>query len=178
MKENVLKAKEEAVASIQDKISGSQGVVFYDYRGLTVEEVTNLRKQMREAGAEYKVLKNTMVKRAVDNLGISGIDHVLEGPTAVIFGVKDPVAPAKILVDFIGNIKKTEIKGGILSGRDAIDEKAIENLAKLPSKEELVAKMLGSLNAPISGLVMALSGVMRNFVYALNAVKEKKEQEA
>lgn len=178
MKEQVLKAKEAEVASIQEKVSGSQGVVFYDYKGLTVAEVTALRDKMRAAGAEYKVLKNTMVQRAVDNIGIEGLNKVLEGPTAVIFGTNDPVAPAKILVDFIGEKKKTAIKGGILAGKDAIDAKAVEALAKLPSKEELVAKMLGSMNAPITGLVMALSGVMRNFVYALNAVKEKKEQEA
>ncbi|MBP3941913.1 MAG: 50S ribosomal protein L10 [Christensenellaceae bacterium] len=166
MKEQVLKAKEAEVASIQEKISGSQGVVFYDYRGLTVAEVTALRNKMRAAGAEYKVLKNTMVKRAADNLGIEGLENVLEGPTAVIFGVDDPVAPAKILVDFIAEKKKTEIKGGILEGKEAIDPKAVANLAKLPSKEQLIANLMSVIN-----------GVTSKFVRTLEAIRVQKEEQ-
>lgn len=174
MKEATLRAKEAEVAEIQEKIEKSQSVMFLDYRGLNVAEVTELRNKMRAAGVEYKVIKNTMIRRAAEKAGIEGLDNVLEGPTAVAFGYADPVAPAKILVDFIEDTKKTNLKGGVLAGK-AMSEAEIKNLASLPSKEELIAKMLGSLNAPITGLVMALSGVPRNLVYALNAIKEKKE---
>ena len=174
MKEFTLKAKEAEVAEIQEKIEKSQSIMFLDYRGLNVTEVTELRNKMREAGVEYKVIKNTMVRRAAEKAGIEGLDAILEGPTAVAFGYNDPVAPAKILVDFVAETKKTQIKGGVLAGK-SMDVAEIKYLASLPSKEELLAKMLGSLNAPITGLVMALNGIPRNLVYALNAIKEKKE---
>ena len=174
MKEATLKAKEAEVAEIQEKLQKSQSVMFLDYRGLTVSEVTELRNKMRAAGVEYKVIKNTMMRRAAQEAGVEGLDEILEGPTAVAFGYEDPVAPAKILVDFIENAKKTQLKGGVLAGR-AMSQAEIKDLASLPSKEQLLAKLLGSLNAPVTGLVMALSGIPRKLVYALNAIKEKKE---
>ena len=174
MKEATLKAKEAEVAEIQEKLQKSQSVMFLDYRGLTVSEVTELRNKMRAAGVEYKVIKNTMMRRAAREAGVEGPDEILEGPTAVAFGYEDPVAPAKILVDFIENAKKTQLKGGVLAGR-AMSQAEIKDLASLPSKEQLLAKLMGSLNAPVTGLVMALSGIPRKLVYALNAIKEKKE---
>ncbi len=174
MKEATLKAKEAEVAEIQEKLQKSQSVMFLDYRGLTVSEVTELRNKMRAAGVEYKVIKNTMMRRAAREAGVEGLDEILEGPTAVAFGYEDPVAPAKILVDFIENAKKTQLKGGVLAGR-AMSQAEIKDLASLPSKEQLLAKLMGSLNAPVTGLVMALSGIPRKLVYALNAIKEKKE---
>ncbi len=174
MKEATLKAKEAEVAEIQEKLQKSQSVMFLDYRGLTVSEVTELRNKMRAAGVEYKVIKNTMMRRAAQEAGVEGLDEILEGPTAVAFGYEDPVAPAKILVDFIENAKKTQLKGGVLAGR-AMSQAEIKDLASLPSKEQLLAKLMGSLNAPVTGLVMALSGIPRKLVYALNAIKEKKE---
>lgn len=174
MKEATLKAKEAEVSEIQEKLQKSQSVMFLDYRGLTVSEVTELRNKMRAAGVEYKVIKNTMMRRAAQEAGVEGLDEILEGPTAVAFGYEDPVAPAKILVDFIENAKKTQLKGGVLAGR-AMSQAEIKDLASLPSKEQLLAKLMGSLNAPVTGLVMALSGIPRKLVYALNAIKEKKE---
>ncbi len=174
MKEATLKAKQAIVEEIQGKLSESASVIFYDYRGLTVAEVTDLRNKMRAAGVEYRVVKNSVISRAADKLGIEGLDGILAGPTAVAFGTTDAVAPAKILTQFIKATKKTAIKGGVLEGK-VIDEAGVKYLSELPSKEELLAKMLGSLNAPITGLVMVLSGVMRQFVCALNAIKEKKE---
>ena len=171
MKEATLKAKEAEVAEIQEKLQKSQSVMFLDYRGLTVSEVTELRNKMRAAGVEYKVIKNTMMRRAAQEAGVEGLDEILEGPTAVAFGYEDPVAPAKILVDFIENAKKTQLKGGVLAGR-AMSQAEIKDLASLPSKEQLLAKLMGSLNAPVTGLVMALSGIPRKLVYALNAIKE------
>lgn len=176
LKDYTLKKKEAVVDSIKEKLEASQSVVLIDYRGLTVAEVTELRNQMREAGVEYQVLKNTMIKRAAEKAGIEGMDPILEGPTAVAFGINDPVAPAKILTKFAKDTKKITIKGGVLAG-NAIDVAAVENLAKLPSKEELIAKMLGSLNAPITGLVMVLSGVTSKFVRTLEAIRVQKEEQ-
>lgn len=176
LKDYTLKKKEAVVDSIKEKLEASQSVVLIDYRGLTVAEVTELRNQMREAGVEYQVLKNTMIKRAAEKAGIEGLDPILEGPTAVAFGINDPVAPAKILTKFAKDTKKITIKGGVIAG-NAIDVAAVENLAKLPSKEELIAKMLGSLNAPITGLVMVLSGVTSKFVRTLEAIRVQKEEQ-
>ena len=176
LKDYTLKKKEAVVDSIKEKLEASQSVVLIDYRGLTVAEVTELRNQMREAGVEYQALKNTMIKRAAEKAGIEGLDPILEGPTAVAFGINDPVAPAKILTKFAKDTKKITIKGGVLAG-NAIDVAAVENLAKLPSKEELIAKMLGSLNAPITGLVMVLSGVTSKFVRTLEAIRVQKEEQ-
>lgn len=145
----------QLVDEIKDLIDKSQSVVFVDYRGLTVSEVTELRNKMREAGVVYKVLKNTYVKRAADALGIEGVEAYLEGPTAVAFGVEDAVSPAKILADFIKATKKTELKGGILEGK-AIDVDTVKSLSEIPSRDELLAKMLGSLNAPITNFVRVL----------------------
>ena len=174
MKEATLQAKAAVVDEIKEKLQNAHSVVIIDYRGLTVDEVTNLRNQMRAAGVEYKVLKNTMIARAAKDLGIEGTEAMLEGPTAVAFGMQDAVSPAKIIVEFAKKTKKTEIKGGLLEGK-VIGVDQVKYLASLPSKEELIAKMLGSLNAPITNFVGVLAGVPRAFVCALNAIKEKKE---
>jgi len=174
MKEAKLKMKQDAVAEIAEKMKNSQSIVLVDYRGLTVEEVSNLRTQFRDAGVEYKVIKNNMLKRAAESLNIEGVEEYFKGPTAVAFGISDPVAPAKIMSKFIKDTKKTELKGGILGGQ-AVDAAAIENLAKLPSKEELIAKMLGSMNAPVTNFVGVLAAIPRSLVLALDAVRQKKE---
>ncbi|MGI6169500.1 MAG: 50S ribosomal protein L10 [Christensenellales bacterium] len=167
--------KAELVAGIKEMLEKSSGVILYDYRGLTVSEVTALRNEFRSAGVVYKVLKNTMVQRAVDEIpGLEGLKPYLEGPTAIAFGYEDPVAPAKILSEFIKKIKKSEIKAGVVEGQ-VIDAEGVKALANLPSREVLLAKMLGSMNAPITGFVSVLSGTLRSLVCALNAVKEKKE---
>ena len=168
--------KKTVVADIKDKISRAQSIVLVDYRGLTVEEVTDLRNQFRKAGVAYKVLKNTYIKRAVDELNVTGLDEHLNGPTAVAFGVTDPAAPAKILKEFIADKKKMTVKCGIVD-KQVIDVKGVEALAELPPKEVLIAKLMGSLNSPISGFVGVLSGVLRSFVYAVEAVRKQKAGE-
>ena len=176
MKDYTLKAKEAAVSEIQEKMQQAQSVVFVDYRGLTVEEVTNLRCKMRDAGVEYKVIKNTMIRKAAEELGIEGLEPMLHGPTAVAFGMTDAVAPAKILVNFIKDAKKTEIKCGVMEGK-VLDVKGVEALAELPPKEVLIAKMMGSLNAPITNFVGVLSATLRSLVYAIEAVRKQKAGE-
>ena len=175
MGEKQIAAKAAIVEELKEKMQNSQSMVIYNYIGLNVDEVTQLRNKFREAGVEYRVIKNSIIRRAADDLGISGLDEHLEGPSAIAFGTTDPVAPAKILTGFIKQVKKTEIKVGILDGK-ALDAKGVTALSELPSKEELIAKVLGSMNAPITGAVMVLSGIMRNFVYALNAIREQKEK--
>ncbi len=174
MKEAKLQEKQAIVADVIDKMKRSQCMVVLDYRGLTVEEVTNLRNQFREAGVEYKVIKNNMLKRAADELNIEGVEEYFKGPSAVAFGYEDPVAPAKILCKFVKDTKKTEIKGGILDGK-VMDAEGITNLSKLPSREELLAKMLGSMNAPVTNFVGVLAAIPRGLVCALNAIAQQKQ---
>lgn len=170
-------SKAQVVAQIKEKLEQSQSVVIVDYRGLTVEEDTDLRRQLRQAGVEYKVLKNTLIQRAANELGIKGLDEHLNGPTAVAFGVSDPVAPAKVITEYINKTKKMTVKCGILDG-EAIDPARVQALADLPSKEVLVAKMLGSMQSPISGLVSVLGGTVRALLYAIKAVIEQQEKSA
>lgn len=177
MKEETLRQKEQAVADVADMMKRSQSMIIVDYRGLTVDEVTRLRTEFRNAGVEYRVIKNNMLKRAADSLDLEGVDALFAGPTAVAFGYEDPVAPAKIIHKFRKDTNKTQIKGGVLDGK-AIDEAAVENLSKLPSKEELLAKMLGSLNAPITKFALALAAVPKGLAVALNAVVEQKQSGA
>ena len=175
MGEKAIEAKKLIVLEIKEKFEKAQGIIFYDYRGLNVDEVTQLRNQFRAAGVEYHVIKNSMLRRAADMLEIKGLDEYLTGPTAVAFGFGDPVAPAKVLTEFIKKLKKqTEIKSGLLNGK-VITVAGIQSLADLPSREQLMAQLAGTLNAPITGFARSLSGIISKLGYALNAVKEQKE---
>ena len=162
---NNFEQKKVIVAQIKEKFESAHSAVFVDYRGLTVAEVTELRNECRKAGVEYVVLKNTMIELAAKELGIEGLDSYLKGPTAVAFGHKDPASPAKILSDFIKKTKKMELKCAV------IDK---QTLADLPPKEVLIAKMMGSLNAPITNFVGVLSATLRSLVYAIEAVRKQK----
>lgn len=174
---NAIEQKKLEVAAIREKLERAQSVVLVDYRGLTVAEVTELRNLFRAQNVEYQVLKNTLVRRAANDLGITGLDDVLNGPTALAFSMENPGAGAKVLRDFAAKTKKSEVKAGLL-GTEVLDKDGVKALADLPSKEELIAKMMGSLNAPITNFVGVLSAVLRNFVYALDAVRKKKEEGA
>ncbi len=176
MKEEVLQSKVALVDEIKSKIENSHSIVLVNYRGLNVEEVTELRSKYREAGVDYKVYKNTMMRRAFEELGHEDISEFLKGPSAVAFGMEDPVSPAKITVDFAKEHDALEIKAGVVDGK-LMDTKAIEELAKLPSQEELIAKFLGGLNSPLQGFVNVLNGTLKGFVVALNAIAEKKKEE-
>ena len=178
MKEEVLEAKKAIVEEIKDKVEKAQGLVLVDYRGLNVEEITELRRNYREAGVDYKVYKNTMMRFAFKDTGFEEFNEYLVGPNALVFGFEDPVQPAKITEEFAKDHDELEIKAGIVDGRIVgVDE--IKELASLPSREVLIAQTLGGLNAPIAGLANVLQGTIRNLVYALNAIKDKQEgQEA
>src|SRR5690554_2122700 len=169
--------KEAAVAEIQEKLSRSQSVIFADYRGLNVSEATELRKNLREAGVEFKVTKNTLTRLAAKNAEIEGLDDYLQGPIALAFGYDDPVSPAKILFKFAKDHKNLELKAGLLEGK-IIDLDMVNALAALPSKEVLLGQVAGLLQAPIRNLVNVLSAPLRNTVYVLEAVRQKQNGEA
>jgi len=171
-----IQEKEAVVSEIQKKFEMAKTVVLADYRGLNVEEVTELRKKMREAGIDYKVFKNTMTSRAAKAANIEGLDDYLSGPTALAFSNQDYVVPAKILADFAKDHKKLELKAGVLDGK-VIDLESVKNLANLPSREVLLGKLAGLFQAPVRGLVTVLSGPLRNFAYAVEAVRKQKAGE-
>lgn len=158
--------KEAKVAEIREKLEKAQAIVLADYQGLTVEEDTALRKTLREAGVEYKVYKNNLVTLAAKELGIEGLDSYLEGPVSIAFGYEDATAPARVLYTFAKDHKKLELKAGMVEGT-LYNKEEVEKLATIPSKEVLIAKLLGSFKAPLS-----------NVAYLLNAIKEKKESES
>ena len=146
--------------------------------GIAATQGVNSGNQFRNAGVEYAVLKNTMITLAAAELGIEGLEEYLKGPTAVAFGFEDPVAPAKIITEYINSkkVKKISVKCGMVD-KKVIDVAGVTALAELPPREVLIAKMMGSMNAPITGFVGVLSGVMRKFVYAVEAVRKQKAGE-
>jgi large subunit ribosomal protein L10 len=156
----VLLEKQQMVSDVTEKLKESSCTVVADYRGLTVAQVTQLRKTLREAGIEFQVLKNTVVRRATAQAELTDLDAVLTGPTAIAFG-KDVVAPAKVLSDFAKKNDKLQIKGGVVEGR-VVDAAQIKALADLPSREGLLSMLLSVLQAPV-----------RNFALAVKAVSEK-----
>ena len=162
MKDSVLEQKQAVISEIREKIENSGSLVLVDYRGLTVEQVTDLRKKYREAGVQYKVYKNTMMKLAFKELGFEDF----EGPSAVAFSGEDLTAAARITNEFAKSNEKLVIKAGILEGK-ILDTNGVKAVANIPSREVLIAKLLGSLKAPVS-----------NFVYMLDALRKKKEEEA
>ena len=168
--------KESIVLEIKEKFETSKVAVLTDYRGLNVAEATKLRRRLREAGCEFKIAKNTLTNLAASRVGLEGLEPFLEGQVAIAFGA-DPVMPAKILSEFIREIKKTEIKAGVLDGK-VIDAKGVKALADLPPREVLLAMVLGGMQAPLYGFASVLQGTLRSFVYTLEAVRKMRAEEA
>jgi large subunit ribosomal protein L10 len=162
---SILETKKQLVSTISEKLQQSQSTILVDYRGLTVAEVTELRKSLREAGIEFKVYKNSMVTRAAEENNLNELAEHLTGPTAIAFSNEDVVAPAKILNDFAKKHEALEIKAGVIEGRIASLEE-VKALAELPSREGLLSMVLSVLQAPI-----------RNFALATKAVAEQKEEQ-
>lgn len=170
-------AKAAVVTELKNKLEASMLAVLTDYRGLNVAEITKLRQRLQEAGVEFRVVKNTLTGRAARELGLEGLEPYLEGPTAVAFSTTDPVAPAKILSETMRSSKTFKIKAGVLEGK-VIGLNDIKALADLPSREQLLARLVGGFQAPLAGLVNVMSGNMRNLVYALEAIRKQKEAAA
>ncbi|MFO7886827.1 MAG: 50S ribosomal protein L10 [Eubacteriales bacterium] len=175
MNKKVVEQKKQVVQEIKEKIESSKSVVLVDYRGLDVFEVSELRKKYREAGVDYKVYKNTMMRFAFKEAGYEDFNENLTGPNGVAFSIEDAVGAARVSDEFAKDNNKLEIKAGIVDGK-VIGIEQIKELANIPSREVLIAKVLGSLNSPITGFVNVLQGNVRNLVYALDAIKEQKEQ--
>ncbi|HEX3029990.1 MAG TPA: 50S ribosomal protein L10 [Clostridia bacterium] len=171
--EKTLQEKKQVVQELSNKVKSAKSIVLADYRGLTVEQDTELRSALRKAGIDYKVVKNTLTRFAMKENGLGEIDTFLNGPTAMAVSDTDPVAPAKVLSEFAKKFEKLELKVGVVEGK-VIDVNGIKALADLPSKEVLIAKVLGGFNAPISGFVNVLNGNIRGLVVALNAIAEQK----
>ncbi len=166
-------AKKAVVEEITEKIKASKAVVFVDYVGLSVAEVSELRNKCREAGCEYKVYKNTLVRKAFNELGYTDFDSDLNGPTAIAFS-KDETSGAKIMVAAAKDYdKKITLKSAFVDNA-YVDKKGVTALATMPSKEELLAKLLGSLQAPVANLAGVLSNIISGLPRALKAVADQK----
>jgi len=162
--------KQAVVAELKEKLSRAKSVVLADNKGLTVAEMTNLRRELRAVGAELKVAKNTLIRIAAREVGIEGLDTYLHGPTTLAFSYDDETAAPKKLKEIFEKEKepKLVVKGGILESR-VIDARGVKELADLPSKEVLLAQVLGGIQAPLQGVAGAINGLLASFAYALDA---------
>ena len=156
--------KQPVVEEISKSIANAQGVVLVDYRGLTVAQDTELRKALRAEGVTYKIYKNTMMKRAFEGTDFAQMDDMLNGPSALAVSETDPAAPARILVEFAKKADKLQVKGGVCEGR-LFDENTIKEIAAIPSRDQLLSRLLGSMQSP-----------MANFARVIKQVAEKKAE--
>lgn len=169
--------KQQVIQGIKDKMSASQVTILADFVGIPVSKITQLRAKLRESGSEMLVAKNTLTNIAAKEAGVEGLDQYLAGPTVLTFGT-DPVSPAKILSEFAKEIKQgLDIKAAVLEGK-VIDADSVKALADLPSREVLLAKVVGGMQAPLYGMVNVLAGNLRNLVYVLEAVRKQKAEAA
>lgn len=165
--------KKDKIETIKEKIAKAQVAIVTEYKGFSVDEITNLRRNLQKKGGDYTVTKNTLAKIAVKGTNFEVLTEVFKGPIALAFGFEDQVSPAKTVSDFINEVKKGEIIGGALDGKllSASEAKA---LASLPSREELYAKMLGCINSPASGIANATNGIVTQLVRTMAAVRDAK----
>ena len=168
----VLESKKAAVANLVEELKGAAAGVIVDYRGLTVEEDTELRTKFRAAGVKYTVVKNSILGFAAKEVGLEGLDEVLHGPTALAYHTEDMVAPAKVFSDFVKDHEIVSFKSGFMEGKVmTLDE--VKVLASTPSKETLIAKMMGSLQSPVSGLVRLLNTIVEGGVEISDLIAKK-----
>ncbi len=166
--------KDELVKVLHEKLSRAKALVLTDYRGLDTSAMEKLRGKLREASVEYRVVKNTLMSRASDGTDVAVLKDFFAGPSAVALSYEDPVAPAKVLVKFGEEHAALEVKAGLLDGK-ILDVEGIKRLARLPSREALLSQLLSVFNGPARSLVTVLSGVQRDFLGVLNAIKREKE---
>ncbi|MBN1571625.1 MAG: 50S ribosomal protein L10 [Deltaproteobacteria bacterium] len=166
--------KEALVVEMHKRLSDSNMAFLTDYRGLSAEEMNELRNGFRNVGIEYKVVKNKLIILAAKDTDFASMVEDLVGPTGIIVSNEDPAVTSKVLAEFIGKFKNFEFKKGLLRGKE-ISEANVISMSKLPSRDVLIAMLLGTMNAVPTGLVQVLSGIKRKFVYALVAIKDAKE---
>jgi large subunit ribosomal protein L10 len=166
--------KEQIIADVQGKISRAKGMFFTDFTGITVEQITELRRDFRKAGIEYQVVKNTLARKALENIaGYDKIDSNLVGPTGVAFSFNDPVAPAKIIKKFYEKNEKLSCKVCVIDGQ-VFEGAKLDEFAKLPTRNEIISSILGSIQSPISGIVGAVQAVLRDLVGVIQEIEKKK----
>jgi large subunit ribosomal protein L10 len=169
--------KESTVADLRSKLDRAQSMVLANYRGLTVAQMTDLRRRAREAGVELRVVKNTMATRAAAAAGAADLEVHLKGPTAIAFGYTDPVAPARLLVDFARTARVMELKGGYAEGR-VLGPLEVRALALLPSREVLLSQVLAAMMSPLSSMAAVLSAPLRGLTVATEELRKQREQAA
>jgi large subunit ribosomal protein L10 len=165
--------KEQIVAELSQKLSGVKAAFIADYRGINVDQVTRLRRELLAAGVDYRVVKNSLLRLSAKGSQAEVLESYCKGPTAIAMAGTDVVTPAKILVKYADEIAAFDLKAGMLDGK-LIDVDGIKALSKLPSREELLAKALSSMNAPASNLVGTLAAIPRSLVQVLNAIGQSK----
>lgn len=169
--------KEQTVSDLHEKFQKIKVAVLTDYCGLNVEEMNKLRTDLRNEDVEYKVVKNTIVRLAAKATDLELLDGYFNGPTAVALSYKDPMSPAKVLTKFIKDNPKLEIKAGILDGK-VVTPEDIKEMAEIPSREVLLARMLSLLTSSQAGLVNVLQGIILQCIHVLEAIKETKENKS
>ncbi len=165
--------KIKVVEELKEKFQSARGIVLADFTGLTVAEVNELRRKCREAQVEYRVVKNTLARIAVREANLAGLEEHIEGPTAVAISEVDPIAPAKVLSDFMKEFEKLTFKGGYIEGELCTPEK-VKEIGNLPTKDELMAQVIGAINAPISQVVFCIEGLLRNVISIVDQLAKGK----
>jgi large subunit ribosomal protein L10 len=165
--------KQDVVGALATKLQGAATLYVTDFTGLNVAQITMLRRKLRAAGVEYVVVKNTLARRALTETQRAGLDAHLAGPTALVLGGADPVAPAKVLTDFAKEHEKPKVRIGLVEGRTITPEQ-VKQLAALPSKPQLLAQLGGALQAPMAGFVGVMNGLLYMMVGALEALQTKR----
>ena len=175
--EKTLEQKKAVVADLSEKMGRAVSGVLVKYQGITVEDDTKLRAKLRQAGVEYSVIKNSLIGRAADMAGLGEIKGLLEGMNALALSYEDPVAPAKILKEYEEKVESFELRGGFLEGA-VVDLATVKELADIPPKEVLIARMLGSMQGPLSGLAVALQAIIDKSGEEVPAAEEAPAEEA
>jgi large subunit ribosomal protein L10 len=168
--------KVNTVSELKEKISEAKSILLTDFTGLNVEEISELRNQLRKSSIEYRIVKNTLTRISVEELGMTEILDHLDGPTAIAFGLDDPIASAKIITEFAKKFEKPKIKAYFLDGQK-FEGTQVGELANLPDKDVLRAQLVGTISAPLSNFVFLLKNLLQKTVLVLDAIKEKKEQQ-
>jgi large subunit ribosomal protein L10 len=174
-KEMARSDKEQIVSEVVESLSQAKGIYLTDFSGLNVEELNELRRNFRESKAEFRVVKNTLARLSVTQAGFESLLRYLNGPSAFALGFDDPMIPARIIRDFAKKREKPTVKALVLEG-EILDASRAEELANLPPRDELIARLLGTMSVPLARFVGTLRGVLSQFVYALEAVRKQKEE--
>lgn len=175
-KQRLQKAKVQD--ELRENMKRAKGIVFVDFRGVRVADDTRIRRTCRENKVQYKVIKNTLAERAVTDLGWKDLSGLFQGPTAMVLSETDPTAAAKALLGFARDVPALHIKGGVLEGGEVLTPERVNYLGTLPPREELLARVAGTIQSPLASMATVLNGTLTGFARAVNALREKMEQAA